>query len=462
MKYHETLQLFTYSAAQLKSHHILMMHYVKLLNFSIDIFSLKVYNLRILRGTKAQIKRKEQGAVYLMKKRFQRIVVFLLTAVLLAGIAAGCSNAGDRQKVLRVGMECNYAPYNWSQATPENGAVKISNSNEYANGYDVMMAQKVADATGRRLEIVKTKWEGLAEGVASGKLDAVIAGMSATADRKATVDFTDNYYRATMFALVKKGGKFTDAKTLADLKGAVCTSQQDTIWYDLLKQIPGAKIQPALADVSSMIVSLQSGKCEVLLVDKPTALAAVYANKDLKNIDLGGDKDLKVPEEQMDIAVAVQKGNAELKDSINKALSNISENERSRMMDQAIKDQPLSNGKIPQNDESSFYWIGRMLNEYGVLFLQGAGITLLLALIGTRLHHRPSGRCAAHDSKAEESCQPSGERPLLAAAVPACGLHRNFQRNANDGAGNGALLRFDVRFPHRHDADVCRFLHRVD
>ena len=317
-----------------------------------------------------------------MKKRNQRIAVFLLAAVLLAGVAAGCSSR-SRQNVLRVGMECNYARYNWSQATSANGAVKISNSNEYANGYDVMMAQKLADATGRRLEIVKTQWVGLAPGVASGKLDAVIAGMSATADRKATVDFTENYYKATIYALVKKNGKFANAKSLASLKGAVCTSQQDTIWYDLLKQIPSAKIQPALADVSSMGVSLQSGKCEALLVDKPTALAAVYANKDLKNIDLSGDKDLNVPEEQMDIAVAVRKGNTELKDGINKALANISESQRSQMMNQAIKNQPLSNGEIPQNDEGSFYWIGLMLREYGMLFLQGAGVTLLLALVGT-------------------------------------------------------------------------------
>ncbi len=317
------------------------------------------------------------------KNRIRKAAVFLLTAMLLTGVAAGCSGAGDRRQVLRVGMECNYAPYNWSQATAANGAVKLSNSNEYANGYDVMMAQKLADATGRRLEIVKTQWDGLTEGVVSGKLDAVVAGMSATAKRKVTVDFTDNYYRATIFALVKKGGKFTNAKTVADLRGAVCTSQQDTIWYDLLKQIPGAQIRPAIADVSSMIVSLQSGKCEMLLVDKPTALAAVYANRDLTDIDLGGDKNLNVPEEQTDIAVAVQKGNAELEDGINKALANISESDRSQMMNQAIEDQPLSNGQIPQNDESSLYWIVLILREYGTLFLQGAGVTMLLALVGT-------------------------------------------------------------------------------
>lgn len=318
-----------------------------------------------------------------MKKTIRKIAVLLFTAMLLMGILAGCSVSSGNQKVLRVGMECSYAPYNWSQATSANGAIKISNSNEYANGYDVMMAQKIASAIGCKVEIVKTKWDGLAPGVASGKLDAVIAGMSATADRKQTVDFTNNYYKATIFALVKKGGKYENAKSISDLKGAVCTSQQSTIWYDLLKQIPGAKIQPALADVTSMIVSLQSGKCEALLVDKPTALAAVYANKDLAKIDLSSDKGLKVPEEQMNIGIAVKKGNTELEDSINKALANISETDRAKIMDTAIADQPLANGTIPQNNDSFAYWAGRLLHEYGSLFLQGALITLLLALVGT-------------------------------------------------------------------------------
>jgi putative lysine transport system permease protein len=318
-----------------------------------------------------------------MKETIRKIAALSAAAVLLAGTLAGCSGNSGSRKVLRVGMECSYAPYNWSQATSANGAVKISNSNEYSNGYDVMMAKKIADTIGYKLEIVKTKWDGLAPGVASGKLDAVIAGMSATADRKKTVDFTNNYYKATIFALVKQGGKYEKAKSIRDLKGAVCTSQQSTIWYDLLKQIPGARIQPALADVTSMIVSLQSGKCEALLTDKPTALAAVYANKGLVKIDLGSDRNLKVPEEQMDIGIAVKKGNAELEDSINRALAQISEKDRAKIMDEAIQDQPLSNGTIPQNNDSFFYWAGTLLHEYGSLFLQGALITLLLALVGT-------------------------------------------------------------------------------
>lgn len=101
-------------------------------------------------------------------------------------------------------MECAYAPYNWSQTKADGGAVKIAGSNEYAYGYDVMMAKKLADSMGADLEIHKIEWDGLAPAVVSGKIDAAIAGMSITSKRKETVDFTKPYYYATVVALVKK------------------------------------------------------------------------------------------------------------------------------------------------------------------------------------------------------------------------------------------------------------------
>ncbi len=320
-----------------------------------------------------------------MERKIRRALGVLLGAVLLAGIAAGCSGAGGR-KVLRVGMECSYAPYNWSQTDDSNGAVKISNGAEYANGYDVKIAKRLAEAGGYELQIVKTEWGGLAAGVASGKLDAAIAGMSATEDRKQTVDFTENYYRATIFALVQKGGKYGGAKRIADLRGAACTSQQSTVWYDLLSQIPGARVQPALADAATMVVSLRSGKCDVLLCDKPTALAAVYANPELAAVDLSADPDLKVPEEQTNIGIAVKKGNDALRGTLNRGLAQISEADRAAIMDEAIRQQPIA-GKAPgtggENSDDFGYWVRQLLSQYGGLFWRGAGVTLALALVGT-------------------------------------------------------------------------------
>ncbi len=298
-------------------------------------------------------------------KKSKRILSLALCAVLSAGMVAiaGCSQGAGAsgnsaapaangaaassgvngsKKVLKVGMECNYAPYNWTQADNSNNAVPISNSSgEYANGFDVMMAKKIADSIGYELQIVKTEWDGLAPGVASGKLNAVIAGMSITQDRLKTVDFTDPYYKATIFAMVKKDSKYASAKGVADLKGAKCTSQQNTIWYDMLKQIPEANIQPAMKTVPSLIVALSSGKTDVFVTDKPTAMGATYTNKDLVMLDFSaGSDDFKASDEDVNLGIAVSKQTPELKDAMNGALTKISQADRDKIMEEAIKVQP--------------------------------------------------------------------------------------------------------------------------
>ena len=82
---------------------------------------------------------------------------------------AGSSSEGD-EKVLKVGMECAYAPFNWTQTDDSNGAVKIAGIQEYAYGYDVMMAKKIAEKLGCKLEINKMEWVGFCPGVSSGKI----------------------------------------------------------------------------------------------------------------------------------------------------------------------------------------------------------------------------------------------------------------------------------------------------
>ena len=280
-------------------------------------------------------------------KRLRKIIAALLT-VSMMGVFSGCGNnnnassSGDGEKVLRVGMECAYAPFNWTQTDDSNGAVKISGSDEYAYGYDVMMAKKIADKIGYKLEINKMEWDGLCPGVSSGKIDVSIAGQSITAERLESVDFSDVYYKADIVALTKKGTAYENAANVSDLKGAVCTSQLNTVWYDMLDQIPDVNKQPAIDTVPAMIVSLNSGKVDLVTTDKPTAMAAAYSNKDLVLLDFKNGKGFDASDEDVNMGIAIKKGNTELKDKINKALSEISEEEREEMMDEEIKVQPLS------------------------------------------------------------------------------------------------------------------------
>ncbi|MBQ0101744.1 MAG: transporter substrate-binding domain-containing protein, partial [Firmicutes bacterium] len=135
-----------------------------------------------------------------MKKTVSFILVLsvIVSSLLLFGCSAGkkIDASEDLQRikdagVLKIGMECNYIPYNWTQFDDSNGAVKIANTAGYANGFDVLVAKKIADALGVKLEVYAYKWESLIPAVESGALDCIVAGMSPSAERKETVDFSE-------------------------------------------------------------------------------------------------------------------------------------------------------------------------------------------------------------------------------------------------------------------------------
>ena len=114
------------------------------------------------------------------------------------------SNTDTSNGTLRIAMECNYAPFNWAQTTDVNGAVKIADSDFYANGYDVQIAKYIAAELGMSLEIHMKKWDYLIPALNDGEFDGIIAGMSPTAEREEAVDFTDCYYSSNLVIIYKK------------------------------------------------------------------------------------------------------------------------------------------------------------------------------------------------------------------------------------------------------------------
>ena len=112
---------------------------------------------------------------------------------------------------LKIAMECAYQPYNWTDlGTPTLGAVpmygdggKVKN-NQYANGYDVQIAQYVANKLGMKLEIYDMKWDSLIPAVQLGTVDAIVAGMSPTPEREQEVDLSDLYYSSDLVIIYKK------------------------------------------------------------------------------------------------------------------------------------------------------------------------------------------------------------------------------------------------------------------
>ena len=282
----------------------------------------------------------------------RRLSAAALAALMTLGLTA-CSGgeesstaakSGLEDGVLTVAMECAYAPYNWTQADDSNGAVPIKDSNNYANGYDVIIAKKLAEELGVELEIVKSDWDSLIPAVQSGTVDCVIAGQSITADRMQQVDFTEPYFYATIVTLTKSDSQYASAASVADLSGATATSQMNTIWYNnCLPQIPDANILPAQADAPAMLVALNSGTCDIVVTDKPTGLAACVAYPDFTMLDFTGTEgEFEVSDEDITIGISLKKGNTELKEKLDSVLSTMTEEDFTELMDQAISVQPLS------------------------------------------------------------------------------------------------------------------------
>lgn len=260
--------------------------------------------------------------------------------------ASATGTSGLEDGVLTVAMECAYAPYNWTQPDDSNGAVPIKGASDYANGYDVIMAKKIAEELGVELEIVRSDWDSLVPAVQSGTVDAVIAGQSMTPERSEQVDFAGPYFYATIVCLTKADSPYAQAQGLADLAGATGTAQIATIWYDTcLPQIEGAEIKTAAESAPAMLMALETGTVDFVCTDMPTAQGALQAYPDMVLLDFNdSDDNFVVDEGDINIGISMRKGNTELKEAIDGVLAGMTADDFNDLMAQAISVQPISEG----------------------------------------------------------------------------------------------------------------------
>nr|WP_295970029.1 transporter substrate-binding domain-containing protein [uncultured Bacillus sp.] len=281
-----------------------------------------------------------------MKNKFLILFVLLFSSLILLA-ACGAKEESDQSgkaddgntDTFKVGLEAGYPPFNWTQTDDSNGAVQMEGSAEFAGGYDVEMAKKIAEGLGKKLVIVKTEWDGLVPALTSGKIDAIIAGMSPTEKRKKSIDFTDNYYKSNLVMVVKKGGEFEKASSIQDFKGAKITAQLNTFHYTVIDQIKEVAKQPAMDNFPAMRVALESGVIDGYVSERPEAISASSANKNFAMVEF--TKGFKTSDDDTAIAVGINK-NSELKEKINEILAGITEADRSNIMDAAIKNQPAA------------------------------------------------------------------------------------------------------------------------
>ena len=266
-------------------------------------------------------------------KKFFLIAVLLLSASLYVGMRY----AADSGRVLRVGVECDYAPNNWEENQPTAFNVPLANKEgAYAEGYDIQIAKIVAHSIGAKLEVKKIAWEDLIPALIRREIDVIFSAMLDTSERRKVINFTDTYEdRVTEYAiLVQKNGAYTNSKKLTDFEGARFVGQEGTNLDVAIDQIPGVIHLPPVTTAHQMIDKLNKKEADGIITDFEIMNTYVRTYPHLKAIRLPKDETFVF--DYTGVCAGVRKQDKELTKKINDALKQISQNERQRIMDRSI------------------------------------------------------------------------------------------------------------------------------
>jgi len=315
---------------------------------------------------------------------FRKIFSFGAVA-LLTMLLAGCQSSNDTSKgQLIVGLECNYAPFNWTETSASDTNVPIDGkSNQFADGYDIQISKKICDYMDYDLVIKKLDWDSLIPSLESGEINAIIAGMTDTPEREQSIDFTNEYYRSELVLIVdSKNGtdNVLDATTLKTyLNGKAVESQVSTVTdsvIDIFAADYGAIHSKAVDSFPSAANDVSTGIVFAMTAELPVAksLCASYTNLSIVHID---QAILGETASELGVSIGIKKGDTVLKTNINAALANIKQSERNDMMTTAVE-QASSEHQLSDIDKINY-----LLSHYFQTFFNGLVSTLLLAIIGS-------------------------------------------------------------------------------
>lgn len=238
-------------------------------------------------------------------KKIAKLLALTLCFVMLCAAFISCGKTGDAN-TLNFGTNAEFPPFEF--VVTENGVI-----GEF-DGIDIAIADKIAKDNGKTAKITNMEFDSLLIALDNGQVDAVIAGMTVTDDRKEEVDFSTPYYQATQVMIVKEDSTIAKASDMADKKiaviqgytGETCVEKMDYEYTSFKKG-------------SDAILELVNGKADVVVIDSATADKYVADNEGLKIVT---DAEAFESEEY---AIAVKKGNTELLNKINATIEKMLE-----------------------------------------------------------------------------------------------------------------------------------------
>ena len=271
-------------------------------------------------------------------KNFFLIAVLLIASVCYFGLHNSSDvSVNEPDKVLRVGVECDYPPNNWEEDHSTNSNVPLVNKNGFfADGYDIQIAKIAARSLGAKLEVKEIAWEDLIPALNRNEIDAIFSGMLDTNERKKIISFTESYEaRVTEYAVViQKSGKWTDAKKLTDFEGARFVAQVDSNLDSAIDQLTGAIHLPPVNATAEMLEALLNNKADGIVTD--FGIAETYAKEHSNLKVVAFPKGESFVFDHTSVCAGVRKTDVELLKDLNKVFENLSAEERQKIMDGAL------------------------------------------------------------------------------------------------------------------------------
>ena len=278
---------------------------------------------------------------------FSAFRLSILAIGALALTACG-GNQVDNSKLV-IGMECAYQPFNWTESKANDFTLPIYGTNEFADGYDIAVARYLSQDLNKEVVIKRIAWGDLIPSLQNGGVNMILAGMSSTAERRETIDFTEPYLKSDLAFLMRQSDipegnskdnplNYEGLKALFSGHKLVCQSNVvgDDIIETYFAGIDGLNIghNPALATYPLAAIDVQNGGSFAM----PAELPVVEAMANLQGLGVLycdysflSEGDL----EGLSVNIGVKKGNSELVNELNASLAKLSQSERSRMMGEA-------------------------------------------------------------------------------------------------------------------------------
>ena len=265
-------------------------------------------------------------------KKYILLLILVIAAVIYNFFSGGTN------RIIRVGIECDHAPYNWEEKIQSDSNVPlVNNPGYYAEGSDVQMALAIAEEIGAKAEFYKIPFNDLIRALNDREIDAIFSGMVDTNERKELIAFSESYQdRKVEYAVIlNRKSKYTYADTIRDLKGARMIAQKDSRFDDVIDQIPDVIHLEPIESQTAIIDEVINFKADGTVINYDTGQSytnAHYRELMIIHFDEGNGFELGFT----GLCAGFRKTDKLLLDDVNYAIGKINQRQRTRIMDRTI------------------------------------------------------------------------------------------------------------------------------